>query len=435
MSALEGQGVLFGVVESGIERLVSGRLYNEKLVLARGREAIHGRGTRVHYLFNTDIGRPYLLMEYDRINLKELDYMQNRVSGDVLAELKPGVKPQDGMNVLGETLAAGSVPEDEALKAGEKTRFSPDRDKIIALIDGNAYVKAGAVHMEPVVTVENVNYQTGNLDFIGSIVINGTIVDGFTVNARGSVQVGKCVGRSSITAGNGILLKGGINGSDEGFLACDGDILAKFIENAHVRCNGNLIVEEAVMHARISIKRNVLFTGRRAELLAGQSIIGQSLWCKKLGNLSEINTKVSVGVNPETIEMYQKVHKAIGIKQEELDQLDMKMKSFDIKIKARTDDEEKQAGARDRLVGRIGRLGEEIDYLLEKARQIRQTMTARAETMVVAEEMIFSGVTITFGREEYPVPLRGLRKTVLSFTGDRVIETGFSPHNAPELTF
>ena len=428
LGKLKDNGVVFGIEMKTIGKMLDGEVYSRKVVLARGKPAKDGQRQRVEYLFNTQMRTPYLIMEYGRINLKELDFVQNRKKGEVLAELVEPSPPEDGSTVTGRKLGAHDEGETQRLKTGKNTELSPDGDKIIASMDGNAFLKNGAVHVESVVTVENVDYSTGNIDSNGSVVVKGTVADGFTIKAKGNVEVGKSVGKITIESERDILLRAGMNGNSEGLLKSDGDILSRYIENSRIHCRKNLIVEEAVMHSDIRVGGSVLLTGRRAELLAGKAVIGKSLLCKKLGGVSEIRTDVSLGVSPTRLDRYHSILRIIENKRTLLDQLDSRLQ----RLRKKTTDsvDEETATAYRTLMEQTQSLSTEIGQLEYDAREYRDSLEPLPDSVLISQEMMYNGAVVTFGRVEYRVPLQGLRKTILRVKNGKITESGY---NADEL--
>ncbi|HUV06572.1 MAG TPA: FapA family protein, partial [Spirochaetia bacterium] len=390
---------------------------------------------KVRHLFKIQ-PKPYITMDFDRINLKELNFVQNRKAGDIVAVLDPPEPPLDGMNVCGERLPSQSTGADEILKAGENAKLNREKDKIISLIDGNVFIKNGAVHVERVVSVEDVNYKTGNIDFDGSIVVNGTIADGFTVKAKGSVQVARFVGKVAVEAGRDIVLRGGMNGNREGSLLCEGDLFSRYLESTTINCKGNLIVEEAIMHSHLTVGGNTLLTGKRAELLAGTSIIGGSLWCKKLGNVAEARTSVALGIEPENLTAYMKMQGMIEEKIEELDRLDSELRGFDSAVQAGKIPLERAFADRKELEDRVYQLNADISGLRSESRSLRKRMTPSVQSMLIVEQTMYHGVVINFGREEFRVPLKGLQRTIIRLNKrGKIVESGFNPLERPRVKF
>ena len=56
------------------------------------------------------------------------------------------------------------------------------------------------------------------------------------------------------------------------------------------------------MHSDVSAKGNLVLCGRRADLFGGQAVIGGSLWCRQLGSVAEVLTRVSLGIDPGILE-------------------------------------------------------------------------------------------------------------------------------------
>jgi uncharacterized protein (DUF342 family) len=387
--------------------MVQREQYGKKVEIATGTEPIHGRPRTVSFLFDTAVGVPYLVIEFGRIDLRELNFIQNKQEGEVLARLEGSTAPANGRSVLGEVIEARPAGEDQTLLAGENVDLSPAGDELVALVDGNAFVRSGVVHVEPVVEVENVNYETGNIDFQGSVVVHNEIADGFTARAGGCLEVGTCVGRAHLFAGRQIVLRGGVNAGGEGSIECGGDVFARYAESANIRCKGNLLVEEALMHSRVSVGGAVMLTGKRAEIVAGTAIVGGSVWCRRLGSVAEARTRVSAGVRPEIVEAgIEILHRLKSLRSEGMP--------------ARTPEE----GAR---------IAAEIGELEHRWAETRKSIRSDPKTIVVVEDRMFRGVVVSFGREEFHVPDRGLERTVLRTSEDRIVESGFNPAEPPSF--
>ena len=124
-------GVTAGIDRERIEKLLMRKEFGKAVEIARGKEPVRGEAARILYHFNTNRGRPYLEMDFGRINLKELNFIENVDEGALLAELLPPVQPENGFTVKGITLQAESDTEAACLEAGENTRLNDEKDKQI----------------------------------------------------------------------------------------------------------------------------------------------------------------------------------------------------------------------------------------------------------------------------------------------------------------
>ncbi len=434
LAELERAGVRFGIDSRAVQALISRQDYGEPVVAALGTPPVSGRAYRLKYHFNVNRGKPYLEMEFGRINLKELNFIENRKSGDLLAELIPPEAAMDGRKVTGEAIAAETDPETAKLAPGANTLLSPDGTKLYAQCDGNVRLADGRVLVEPVITVRNVNYETGNLRFDGSVVVEGSIADGFVVEAGGDLQVDSSVGRAQLKAGGSVLLKTGINGNGEGSIECGGDLLAKYIESCTIACRGNLLAEEAIMHSRAAVHGHCVLNGRRAEVIASDLIVGGSFWCKKLGNFNEAPTRLAVGVKPELLLDYRADAAELIRKQEEADKVEHQLEQLAKALQdGRTDDRVRRADLQ--LRAALELLRGEIAALRNRLPGRRDRVRAARQSLAVVEETMFKGVVVSFGVLEYRAPDAGIRKTILKAGETEVIEAGFNYHERPVLDF
>ncbi len=432
--ALEERDVTFGVNRSAIESILRRKRYGDAVLVASGDPVAHARSAEVRYHFNPLRGKPYLEMEFGRINLKELNFIENKEAGDLLAELLPPVLPKDGRTVRNTIVPAQPAREQVEIRPGKGTRLSPDRRTLFAAESGNVRIVHGAVVIEPVVTLENVNYETGNIHFDGSVVVEKEIADGFVVEAGGDIQVGRGVGRATIRARGNVLLKTGVNGNGAGRIECGGNLFAKYIESSDVRCNGHILVEEAIMHSQVSAGLNCVLNGRRAEVIASDLVVGGSLWCKKLGSIYEAPTHVFIGIRPERLEDYRGARKAFEANQEEQSKLEEQLEQVRRAIDEGRRDE-KMLRARESIKEKLGPLKEAEAQLHHAVSVQRDKLSAARESILVVEDTIYNGAVVLFGKLEYRAPATGARRTILKLGEREIVESGFNPADRPRLPF
>ncbi|HAE22407.1 MAG TPA: hypothetical protein DCG47_08825 [Spirochaetaceae bacterium] len=434
LAALSEAGVAYGIDRSALERIVAGTYYDKAVPVAAGTEPVYGRAHRIEYHFNTNRGKPYLEMDFGRIDMKELNFIENKHSGDLLASLVAPVQATDGFTVRGERIPAETDSQTVELKAGANTSLTEDGAKLHALCDGNVRIAKGAILVEPVIVVKNVNYETGNIRFDGSVVIEGGIADGFSVEAGGDIQVASGVGKARLKAGGSILLKTGINGNGIGSIECEGDLYAKYLESCEARCGGNAFVEEAVMNSTLIAGKHCVLNGKRSEVIASRIIAGASFWCKKLGNFNEAPTNVQLGVEPGLVLEYRSVCAGLERSQKDWDKTEHQLELLSKLVRDGQSDE-RVAQAQLQLRENLEKLAAELsDY---KARQprLRERIQASRASIAVIEDTLYKGVTIHFGIVEYRAPDAGARKIILKARDGHIVEAGFNYRERPSLDF
>ena len=444
LDALRGAGVTHGINREAILGLLADARYDERIEAAAGDPPVHARSAKVVYHFDPHRGRPYLVMEFDRINLRELNFVENISEGDLLAELEPPVAASDGRSVLGDVVPARRETEEVRLVAGSNTELRADGTALIATADGNVRLVQGTVLVEPVVTVACVDYSTGNIRFDGSVVVEKDVADGFVVEAKGDIQIGRGVGRATLKAGGNVLLKAGVNGGGTGRIECEGDLFAKYLESSTVVSHGNVFAEEAIMHSHVTTWKHCVLNGRRSEIIASTIVVAGSLWCKKLGSIAEAPTRVSIGVNPGLLEAFRTTRQEIESCESRMGDLERQVDQIDRAVTdGRTEQkllqqkllQQKLLDLRERLAAELTEARMRMPELRHRLHGYRENLDASRESRLVVEDTIFHGAVIVFGAREYYPPEKGARKTVLRSGVDGIREEGYNPAAKPRFSF
>lgn len=431
---LTGFGITYGIRNDSICGALEKKLYNISIPAAEGRLPANGRGRAVKYHFLTDRGKPFLLMDFDRINLKELNFIQNKEEGDILVEFLPAVPALDGVDVFGAIIPAETAAEEVLPKAGNNTIV--DGDKIIAVAQGNAVLVKNKITIEPVIVVENVNYETGNIDFDGTVEVRKSISDGFSVKASGDVQIGLCAGRVEISAGRNVLLTGGINGGSTGRCSAGGDVIAHYIESSSVKAEGSIMVQEAVMHSDLVSGGDIIIKGKRAEVIGGTAVAAGSLWCRKIGAVNETVTSIILGVYPRAMKEYRLFSEKLVELQDLYDTRSTNIKQLKKRILLQSDQYDlilKSKKAVQQLVLDNSRDEEQIRKCKTEKKRLIKYFSKNPEVIAVAEEIIYPGVNFRIGLHEMKISNQPMYSTFLTCELETIVQKGFNQYSPPVI--
>ena len=428
-SALDRHGLRFGIKRDVISDCIESERYNEWFLIAEGRAPVDGQGGKVRYLFNLDRGKPFRELPFGRIDLKELNFIDYKNEGSELAVLEPAVEPRDGKDLYDEAVEARPAGDGESLNAGSGCEIRDD--KIFALESGNVRLDRGAVVVEPVVTVNNVDYETGNLSFDGSIIIKGHVADGFEVKASGDIQIAKSVGRVRITAGRNLILQSGINGDKEGHLELGGDLYARFAESSFISAKGSAFVSGALLNSTVKIGGDLLLEGGRCEIVGGLTVVRGWVKCRKIGSLYEARTSVVVGVAPERLDAFHEILMELAKLREQQDNLDKQLNHFE-KLCSQSDATGLTYRQRDQAEESVKEAEARVADKLKDVNHMRHELNPDDESFVLAEDMIYIGSKVSFGLIEFSPQQRGASKTILQSREGKIKETGYNPAQIPE---
>ncbi len=297
--ALKDAGVSYGIWNEIVGQIAQEKTLGKWVTVAKGDKPAEGTDGFVKYYFNKDVIRAKLKEDTSgRVNIKDMNLIQNVKKGDLLCELVPPECGKIGMSVKGEELL-GKIGAPGKLPGGRNVEVSPDGSSLLASIDGMVVSTDTEVSVEPVYIVDKVDSSTGNVRFNGSVVVNGEVGDGYEIHAGEDVSIAMSVGRVVISAGGNIKLAGGIIGQEKGQLTAAGSIQLKFIQDAHVTAGKEIVVEDYVRNSNVTSGGPVIVKNPSG-WISGSTVSSESwIYCHTIGHeTNPIDTKLIIGHNP-----------------------------------------------------------------------------------------------------------------------------------------
>ncbi len=216
---------------------------SDPFLVARGVAPLPGKDGSVTYNFETDYTNPGKIMEDGRIDFRDRGSIPFVSKGDILAAKEQPQQGKNGMNVLGEVILV-EEPLDPVFIAGDGARLSGDGTTIAADLDGQPHLDhLGEISVNPELPIKgDVDYQTGNINFKGHVVVNGTVKEGFTVKAFSLTA--KEVEGATIDLTGDLHVSDGITDAN---IISSGNIYAKFINNSKAKAFGNLCIQKEII--------------------------------------------------------------------------------------------------------------------------------------------------------------------------------------------
>ncbi|MCB1176044.1 MAG: DUF342 domain-containing protein, partial [Leptospiraceae bacterium] len=334
---LRSNEIVFGIDEPAIDSLINNQKFHIKTLVAKGKEAIPAINGYIKILFDSGNKPKLKTDDHGKVNFKNLNVIKSISKGTVLAEK---VDPQAGQ--IGQNIKGMDIPFEVAQPGqwlvGANCELSEDGKKLISKIDGRPLIdRDGSIRVDEVILLENVDYSTGNVDFPGTIVVEGTVADNFTLRTKGSLFIKKSVGRVFLYAEKDIVLSGGVMGRNGGFIESGGDIYTKFVEQGNLKAGGSIFIEEASLHSALVAGDGINIHGGRGELIGGESIAGNYINVSKLGAVVETKTSLIVGLPPNILDELKRMKEEISHKEELLKKIRQSLQKLNDKIAAHKD--------------------------------------------------------------------------------------------------
>ena len=267
---LASRNILYGIVDNTeIQHFIDTNTYHEKAFkIAQGNAPTVSQGTSVTYLFPRHKLTAGTIREDGTIDFRERGGIPQVKQGDVLAVKKNIVQGKAGKNIFNDLIRP---PEDIRLKAGKGAYLSEDRLQVIAAVSGHPKISRDGVIFvyQSYVIQGDVDFETGNIDYQGDVIIKGCVQNGFKVKANnikaestdgailmaeGDVTITQGITESTISA-RGSLSARFIQTSK---ISCLGDFKTdKEVVDAHLECSGRAVINGVVIHSTISAKMGV----------------------------------------------------------------------------------------------------------------------------------------------------------------------------------
>jgi len=301
--------ITYGLQMDQLTSYFQSHTYGTSVVVALGKKPRQGSDGELHYNFETNLHYEPTVNEDGSVDFFHLNNINHCKKGDVLAYIVPEDPGSEGMTITGSPIKPREVKKVH-FPFAQNVVLSQDRLQMISNVDGHVMLVEDKIFVSNLYQVENVGIGTGNIEFEGSVQVNGNVLSGFKIKAGGNVEIKGYVEGADIEAEGDIVIAMGINGMGKGNLRAGGNIIAKFIENATVSAGG-CITTESILHSNVSSGTEILVEGKKGFITGGHVAASERVRVRTLGSDMGASTVIEAGVNPEVRKQYNMVQKAM----------------------------------------------------------------------------------------------------------------------------
>ncbi len=410
IAALNEKSIIFGINEEKINDLSKNPIFNQDILIAEGVEPTHGENGRMQYHFQISKNRTPKILEDGRVDFHELDLIENVHAGDVLITAVPPTSGEPGKNVYGnEVKPAPGKPV--TFPKGKNVEITEDEVSLVASIDGQVVLADKKVHVYGLYEVPgDVDSSTGDIKFIGNVVVKGNVLTGFTIESGGTVEVQGVVEGATIKATGDIVLRRGMQGADRGVLVTDGNIVAKYIEHSNIKAKGD-IKSEAIMHSSVVCGGDLELTGKKGLFVGGVAKIGKDISAKVIGSPMATATEIEVGTDPSIRERYKELHGKIENVEDEIKKATQAIELLRKLEKVNQLDERKQE-LLEKSLNTKEYLREQIQEMKQEYKILEERLEQQGKGKINVSDMIYPGTKVAIGSSLMYVKERIQRATL-----------------------
>ncbi|MCD6396316.1 MAG: FapA family protein [Spirochaetaceae bacterium] len=345
MNFLKNNNVIHGINEDRLMELEKYPVYDSSILIAEGTKAINGNDAKIIYNFDTDRSTIKLKEKNGRVDFKEQNLIKNVVEGQALARKVPYEDGQSGRTVTGRLLPAKDG-KDIIFEVGKNVRLSEDGMTAIAAINGQVLTLGEKLSVEPIYVVPgDVNLKTGgNVTFLGTVLVKGSVADGFKVKAAGNIEVMGNVGKAELDAEGDIIVHQGVSGKNGGFLRAGKSVWSKFLENANVDAGEIVLASDGIINCKVDANKKIICQGKRATIVGGVLRAAEDIHAKSLGSVAGSDTVLEVGFDPKSKKRLVELNEKMEALEKELEELNLNINTIKNlgKIKKKIPDEKKE---------------------------------------------------------------------------------------------
>ncbi|NCC52634.1 MAG: DUF342 domain-containing protein [Spartobacteria bacterium] len=403
----------------------------DDVLVARGKLPVPGRDAALELRVRpTTEKRHYAEDREGNVDFKNAGLFENVAAGTPIAVWHPAVPGEDGFTVTGKTLPAEPV-NDFTIECGPNVERSADGLTFTALVDGRVIREDRRISVSDRFEIpRHVDFDVGNIDFIGHVIVRGDVMDGFSVRGRKSLTVEGNAGACTLQSDGDITITGmtGHDSAAGGHIQCGGNLQAKYLSDATVICNRTIQVQNEIIRSVVKCMGAVEVEGT---LTGGCCVALGGVQVGQLGTRHGMETEVIAGIDYHYLDRVEQL-------QDDLENTQMKMEQVNIMLGPQSEKDHDDGNAGDMpetLRTRIRQLQKELTKLNEHADRLLQqlddvgatpTETANPKVNVVRHANTGSVVRLSNIKHRLVEPLQG-PVTLMERFGSHLFVTELTP--------
>lgn len=395
---LQERGIVYGLQREALASFVAHPSYHTQVMIAQGLPAVPGEDAKIEIVYDKrDHASAPRQLEGGKVDLKDLDLTLNVRKGDLLARKKPATEGTPGRKVTGDDIPA-KRGKDRNLPAGRNTEVSGDGLELRAAIDGTVSRVANKISVVEVYTIRgDVDYSTGNISFVGTVEVGGSVLSGFRVEAKGDITIRGVVEGARIASGGNVTIRGGIQGAEKAEIEAEGSIEAKFVNSARLKAGESIRISGPVMHSVLEAGEKIELLGRGGILNSGMARATRAIEAESVGTEMGVPTTVEVGVDPTVARRMASVETEIKKVRQNIEKLNQAIATLNaLKESQGSLPPEREKMLLDSIKTRYALMasGKQLD---EERRDLEDKMKQSRQGYIQVRGTLFPGVTIKIG--------------------------------------
>ncbi|WP_067729427.1 DUF342 domain-containing protein [Oceanobacillus damuensis] len=388
-SFLDAHHIIYGIEQETINLLLSDSKRAFPLVIATGLSVIDGEDGKIQYELNLDTK----VERTSGWNFRDVMRIPSVVKGQKLATIINPTQGVEGINVSGNPVPP-KPGRPVTLIPGKNVVYREENMSFYAASDGQISIIGNYIHIQPVYEVpESLSMKTGNLNFVGTIVIHGNVPAGFEVKADRDVKIFGMIEAGTVTAEGSVYVSEGLAGQGTGSIKAGENITIGYISQGNVYAEKDLYAENSILHSECVARGHIYC--QKGNIIGGTLSAGKAVEAKDIGNHLSTKTEIIFGVN-----------KSISNKEEELKAKRKKLKDTLRKLEligARLDTQDISSNPKLRISllrqkNSVSKTKEQLTEIEDTLSRINSHIGSEKEAHLTVRNFIHQNTTVAFGK-------------------------------------
>lgn len=340
----------------------------------------------------------YIDPETKRIDFRQKAGDPSVENGQLLVKVYKARKGKDGRNVFGKKIIVPR-PKEVNLKGGPNVYWDEKDGGFKANCSGTTKLRGRTLNVDPVRFVAGgVGIESGNIKHNGEVIVDGDVETDFKIEATGNIDVRGLIYPCEIICGGNLISKEGIIGNLSRGIKLEGDICAKYIQNATIKSGGNIVANTEIFQCNIRAKGEV--NCNEGRIVGGEVSATKGITVGQVGYKGNVKTIVIAGVDLELqAKMKANTDEIVRLK-EMIKKLEAGYRKFKSNMHLLNDTQKETMTEID---FKIHEGEEEIKKLEDENKDIFSKIRDNADAKITILDTVYPGVSLRISHAYYVV--------------------------------
>lgn len=403
------QKIINGVDEDAIgEAIEKGRA--EYKLIAEGTPVVHGEDSRFESLLPEMKSRSPAVKEDGSVDFRDLGEILVVDEGAELMKRIPATPGSMGHDVYGnkiEPIPGEDIFFSATLEGAHVPSGSPNL--LVASHKGQPVVVDNGVNVEKVITYDKVDMSIGNVDFDGSVIVNGDVSPGMKITVTGDIIVEGFVEAANLEAGGDISILNSFIGHGDIYdqkgnlkeevahAIAGGSFSVKYMENVQVKAGDNIMVREQALRCELEAKNEIVVGGKGSKtghIIGGHIRSGILIRANVYGSPAGARTYLEVTADDSLHKRIEKLNNSIQDAQIEY----QRKRTFLSAQKPESTMFDPERYKQTKI--EIKKLERRLDVLTSEKESFKMELKRIDNGKIVTDSVIHAGTTIQIGKQK-----------------------------------